>query len=114
MIEELNATELEVACMAGSGDWANFDASSAVVRAEILRRLVLGKDLPLGDQHPAVSVAAIRVRGARILGMLDLSDAAYHGESRCPPITLEDCAFVPDEKQEARCSGLTCADTSIG
>jgi hypothetical protein len=68
---ELSATERQVRDGFARGAWLDLRAAAdPVVRAEVLRRLLLG-DHPAG----AGQLAALRLRGARITGPLDLTYA---------------------------------------
>jgi hypothetical protein len=65
--------------LAGASGWG----PARTIRAEVIRELLLGA----GDAEPG-SVPAVRLRGARITGRLDLMGATVGG-----PLVCEQCAF---------------------
>lgn len=103
-----------LAARAARGDWADLDVlpeADRVLRAGEVRDLLLSIPLPrathlaIADRHPEyaafvpaadhgsvrVSSAGVRVRGARIVGVLDLTDGTGMGGASLPALALEDC-----------------------
>jgi hypothetical protein len=94
-IGALTGAELEVIRAAADGVVAALrdadDAPRPDVRAEVIRRLLLGVGF---EGEPGASTGApggVRVHGARITGSLHLQDARGPGGSALPSLELEDC-----------------------
>ena len=81
---ELSATEQRVCDAFPHGRWVDLrQAGDRVVRAEVLRHLLLG-----GDPAAAGQLASLRLRGALITGHLNLS----YADSEIA-ISLRECHF---------------------
>lgn len=101
--------ELEVIQAAVSGETADFlgrkDSSgqpaTTVIRGHIIRHLLLGLPLPTRANNPnaphdrhTIASNGVRVRGARVEGVIDLSDSAGQDGNGCFPLLLEDCVLA--------------------
>ena len=94
--------EAEVLARTGRAEVADLGgAASPVVRAGFLRHVLLCLPAP-HDPWP-VRLPGVRIRGARIEGMLDLADCAGPSEAGLPALTLEDCEIcAPVDLTNAR------------
>ena len=105
--------EAEVLARTGRAEVADLGgAASPVVRAGFLRHVLLCLPAP-HDPWP-VRLPGVRIRGARIEGMLDLADCAGPSEAGLPALTLEACEIcAPVDLTNARLARLSLRDSSI-
>lgn len=95
---ELTADETRLVEYCRRGIKADFscpspDSEVRVVRAEVLRRLILG--LSLNETTGAIVHLGVQMKGVQVLGGLFLANSTgSHAEDACPPLLLEDCHFV--------------------
>src|SRR3954470_942445 len=87
----LQGGEADVVRAAAEGGEARF-ATPTNVRAEVLRRLMLG--LPVDRKKPRpVPPVGIRIAGARIRGRLDLDNVTLPGGGALSALEFCDCDF---------------------
>lgn len=82
----------------GRGEAADFSGGGGprpAIRAEVIRRLLIGLPLDPSREPPgSPPVAGVRLVGARIVGGgLDLADVSGGGASSLPTLSLEACVF---------------------
>jgi hypothetical protein len=114
-----NPAEEIVLTQISADAWASFDPGSPqppTLRASFLRRLWMGLPAPPGyggtDWPQAPS--PLRIRGARIQGKLELSDAARVTGTALPPLLFESCEFPdPIELSHARLARLSLQNSRI-
>jgi len=119
---DLLPAEREVVACTGRGEWAELSgrpAEELVVRATFLRHLLLG--LPAepawdgsGLRPWPIRLPGVRVRGARIEGVLDLADCAGPAGAGLPALALEDCDIPAEiELSNARLARLSLKGSRI-
>jgi hypothetical protein len=106
--DDLTPFETHVMTRTRDGEIADFapmtqpDGAKPTLRAGFLRRLLLG----LNPDWP-VLMPGVRIRGARIEGVLDLSDCAGAGGAGLPALELLDCEIPePIDLRHARLARL--------
>lgn len=101
--------ELEIIQAAMDGKTANFmnrkdsagNTVNVVIQSDVIRNLLLGLPLPSRaglstgpfTSH-SISSAGVRMRGASIEGVIDISDNSGHDANGCFPLLLEDCVLM--------------------
>lgn len=109
---DINEFESEVIQATMEGKTANFldreDSSGnpilVVIHSDIIRNLLLGLPFPVRPGHatalsarPSIPSTGVRVRGACLKGVLDISDSSGHDGNGSFPLLLEDCVLMGDE-----------------
>jgi hypothetical protein len=109
----LNDAETEVIARTAQGEVAVFpEAAPPVIRAAFLRHLLLC--LPVPDEAWAIRLPGVRIRGARIEGLLDLADCAGLNGAGLPAFALDDCEIAaPVDLTNARLARLSLRDSRI-
>ncbi|HEV7860148.1 MAG TPA: hypothetical protein VGO91_16145, partial [Pyrinomonadaceae bacterium] len=110
---QISGCELEIIQAAINGKTADFrdrrdsagQAATMVIRGYVIRHLLIGLPLPTQADKPAAPItrhtitsSGVRVRGARIEGVLDLSDCAGRDGNGCFPLLLEDCILTGEDE----------------
>jgi len=100
---DLKPAEREIVIRSADGEWAVLfgkPAAELVVRAAFLRHLLL--QLPAEPDQDGIlrpwpiRMPGVRVRGARIEGVLDLADCTGLGAAGLPALALEDCNLTTE------------------
>ncbi|MEM9293154.1 MAG: hypothetical protein AAGD01_15845 [Acidobacteriota bacterium] len=92
---------------AARGEWADFTEDGiafdeqervtepgVVLPAELIRNLLVSQRPQGREGGPGVTAFGVRIRGARIVGRIDLRGARAWNEEACPPLVFEDCELV--------------------
>ncbi len=109
----LLAAEAEVVVRTAMGEVATFPDAGASIRAAFLRHLLLG--LPATPEPWPIRLPGVRIRGARIEGMLDLADCAGPDNAGLPALALEACELAgPLDLSNARLARLSLRGSRIG
>ncbi len=95
-MNQLTDAERFVVESAGAGRIADFSGAQKrpELRALVLTQLLLGQNDPGIGRPWSIGLAGLRIRGADIVGSLDLRDAAQPGEG-LPALVLEAC-HIPE------------------
>lgn len=105
-IVSLNRWEIRLCDILTHGQAVDFGGEAAVIRAGVLRRLLLGLPLTARCKSPRrIPNAGVVVRNAVIDGRIDLDNASSDGDGALCALVLEDC--------ELR-GGLTAAHAHLG
>src|SRR5262249_45985578 len=110
----LSDAAAEVIARTARGEIAAFDASERpTISADFLRHLLLG--LPATPEPWPVRLPGVRVRGACIEGVLDLSSCAGPNGAGLPALTLEACDIAaPIDLTDARLARFSLRGSRIG
>ncbi len=102
-IRELSPAEERLVRAVEEGMIADFEADGPrpEVRAEVVRRLLLGVPLLEGGPPRATPVTGVRMRSAVVAGILDLDGATLTNQGVLPPLSLEQCLIHEPMKLEA-------------
>lgn len=104
-VTDLEMELIEAAVAGDAADFRNRKGPSGIlliptIRAEVLRRLLIGLPLPVRARDPSaplihhtVAGSGIALQGAHILGAVNLADCQPNGGA-CPPLLLEDCLLL--------------------
>jgi hypothetical protein len=109
-IDELNAAERHLIACALAGEPADFSkspSSDRAIRADILRRLLLGLDFPAleassitSETKPGLKVRSIYAKAIVVRGKLDLLEAIRADGNSLPPLILEDAILETGASDE--------------